>query len=184
MSQFFTSGGQSVGASASVLPMNIQNWFPLGLSGLISLKFRRLSRVFSNTMIQKYQFFGTQLSLRSSSHITHDYWKNHSFDYCNCANHSISQAVDWIVYFWMFFSDFCESGFFIQRPCLPDIPIYLWFFCTMKIFKRPEAEKPVKYRGSICVFTSKTHVLGPIYSLCQAMWSYYPLSISIHIYNP
>ena len=128
MSQFFTSGGQSIGVAVSVLPINIQNWFPLGLSDLISLKSKGLSGVFSNTTIQKYQFFGTQLSLRSSSHITYDYWENHSFDYCRCANHSISQAVDWIFYFQMFHSDFCESGFFIQRPCFPEIPICLWFF--------------------------------------------------------
>ena len=65
MSQFFTSGGQSngVSASASVLPMNIQDWFPLGLTVWISLQSRRLSRVFFNTTIQKHQFFGTQLSL-------------------------------------------------------------------------------------------------------------------------
>ena len=65
MSQFFASGGQSVGvsASASVLPMNIQDWYPLGWTGWISLQFKRLSRVFSNTTVQKHQFFGTQLSL-------------------------------------------------------------------------------------------------------------------------
>ena len=65
MSQFFTSGGQSieVSASASVLPMNIQDWFPLGLTSLISLQFKGLSRVFSNTIVQKHQFFSTQLSL-------------------------------------------------------------------------------------------------------------------------
>ena len=65
ISQLFTSGGQSirVSASASVLPMNIQDWFPLGLTGLISLKSKGLSRVFSNTTIQKHKFFGTQLSL-------------------------------------------------------------------------------------------------------------------------
>ena len=65
MSQFFTSGGQSTGfsASASVLPMNIQNGFPLGLTGLISLQSKGLSRVFSNTTVQKHQFFGAQLSL-------------------------------------------------------------------------------------------------------------------------
>ena len=58
MSQFFASGGQSIGASvsASVLPMNIQDWFPLGLTGLISLQSKGLSRVFSNTMFQKCQF--------------------------------------------------------------------------------------------------------------------------------
>ena len=59
MSQFFTSGSQSIGvsASASVLPMNIQDWFPLGLIGLISLQSKGLSRVFSNTTVQKHQFF-------------------------------------------------------------------------------------------------------------------------------
>ena len=70
MSQFFTSGGQSIGVSASVsvLPMNIQDWFPLGLTGLIYLQSWRLSRVFSNTKVQKHQFFSAQISL-SNSHI-------------------------------------------------------------------------------------------------------------------
>ena len=65
MSQFFSSGDQSIGASASasVLPMNIQDWFPLGWTGLIILQSKGLSRVFSNTIAQKHQFFGTQLSL-------------------------------------------------------------------------------------------------------------------------
>ena len=65
MSQLFASGGQSIGvsASASVLPMNIQDWFPLGLTVLISLQSQGLSRVFSNTTVQKHQFFGTQFSL-------------------------------------------------------------------------------------------------------------------------
>ena len=65
MSQFFASGGQSIGAlaSASVLPMNIQDWFPLGLTTLISLQSKGLSKVFSNTTVQKHQFFGAQLSL-------------------------------------------------------------------------------------------------------------------------
>ena len=70
MSQFFTWGGQNIGvsASASVLPMNIQDWFPLGLTGLI-LESKGLSRVFSNTTLQKHQFFGSQLALWSNSHI-------------------------------------------------------------------------------------------------------------------
>ena len=65
MSQFFASGGQSIGisASASVLPMKIQDWFPLGWAGCISLQSKGLSRVYSNTTIQKHQFFGTQLSI-------------------------------------------------------------------------------------------------------------------------
>ena len=65
MSQFFASGGQSIGASvsASVLPMNIQDWFPLGWTGWISLQSKGLSRVFSNTTLQNHQFFGAQFSL-------------------------------------------------------------------------------------------------------------------------
>ena len=65
MSQFFASGGQNFGvsASASVLPMNIQEWSPLGLTGLISLLSKGLSRVFSSTTVQKHQFLGAQLSL-------------------------------------------------------------------------------------------------------------------------
>ena len=65
MSQFFASGGQSIGvsASASVLPMSIQEWFPLRWTGWISLQSKGLSRVFSNTTVQKHQFFGTQVSL-------------------------------------------------------------------------------------------------------------------------
>ena len=65
MSQCFTSGGQSIGvsASASVLPINIQDWFPLGLTGLISSQSKGLSRVFSNTTVQKHQFFSAQPSL-------------------------------------------------------------------------------------------------------------------------
>ena len=71
VSQFFTSGSQSIGASvsASVLSMNIQDWFPLGLTGFISLQSKGLSRVFSNTTVQKHQFFGAQLSLWSNYHI-------------------------------------------------------------------------------------------------------------------
>ena len=70
-SQFFTSGGQSIGvlASASVLPMNIQNWFLLRLTGLISLQSKGFSRVFSNTTVRKHKFFGIHLSLYSNYHI-------------------------------------------------------------------------------------------------------------------
>ena len=71
VSQFFTSGGQSdgVSASASILPKNIQNWFPLGWTSWLSLQSKGLSRVFSNTTVQRHQFFGAQLSLWSKSHI-------------------------------------------------------------------------------------------------------------------
>ena len=71
MSQIFTWGGQSIGisASASVLPMNTQDWSPLGWTGWISLQSKGLSRVFSNTTVEKHQFFGAQLSSQSNSHI-------------------------------------------------------------------------------------------------------------------
>ena len=71
ISQVFTAGGQRIGVSgsASVLPMNTQDWSPLGWTGWISLQSKGLSRVFSNTTAQKHQFFSTQLSLQSNSHI-------------------------------------------------------------------------------------------------------------------
>ena len=80
MSQFFTSGGHSIGvsASASVLPMNIQDWFLLGWNGWISFLTKGLLRVSSNTIVQKHQLFSTLSSPTLTS--IHDYWKNHSFD--------------------------------------------------------------------------------------------------------
>ena len=71
MSQFFVLGDQNIGApaSASVIPINIQDWFPLELTGWISLQSKGLSWVFSNTTVQKHQFFGTEISLYSDSHI-------------------------------------------------------------------------------------------------------------------
>ena len=71
ISQLFSSGGQSIGvsASASVLPMNIQDWFPLGWTAWISLQSKGLSRDFSNITVQKHQFFSVQFSLQPNSHI-------------------------------------------------------------------------------------------------------------------
>ena len=69
MSWLFSSDGQSIGALASVFPTNIQSWFPSKLTGFISLQSKGLSRVFSSTPVQKHQFFGTQPSLRSNSHM-------------------------------------------------------------------------------------------------------------------
>ena len=81
MSQFFSSGGQSIGvsASASVLPMYIQDWFPLGLTGWIPLQSMELWGVF-NTTVWKHQFFGAQFLYGPTLTSIHDYWKNHSFD--------------------------------------------------------------------------------------------------------
>ena len=79
MSRLFTSDGQKIEASASVLPMNIQGWFTLEL---ISLQSRGLSRIFSSTTVQKHQFFGAQLFFYGPTLTSiHEYWKNHSFDY-------------------------------------------------------------------------------------------------------
>ena len=82
MSQLFTSGGQSIGVSAStsVLPMNTQDWFPLGWTSWISLQSKGLSRVFSNTTGQKHQFFGTQFLHSPTLTSIHHHWKNHSLD--------------------------------------------------------------------------------------------------------
>ena len=81
LSWLFTSSGQSFGASASasVLPRNIQGWLILGLTGLLSLQSKGLSRVFPSTTVQKHQFFSTQPPLSPTS--VHDYWRDHHFDY-------------------------------------------------------------------------------------------------------
>ena len=94
MSGLFQSGGHSIRASplASVLPMNIQVWFSLELTHLISLQFKGLSRVLFSTTVQKHQFFGTQTSLWSNSHIIHDCWKNHSFDCTDLCRQSNASA--------------------------------------------------------------------------------------------
>ena len=82
MSQLYTSGGQSIGASASalVLPMNIENWFPLGSIGLISLHFKGLLRVFSNTTVQSTNSSVFSFLYGSTLTSIHDCWKNHRFD--------------------------------------------------------------------------------------------------------
>ena len=82
MSQLFVSGGQSIGVSASplALPKNIQDWFPLGWTGGISLQFKGLSRVFSSTTVQKHQFLVLSFLYGPTFKSIHDYWKNHSFD--------------------------------------------------------------------------------------------------------
>ena len=77
MRQFFTSGGQTIRASASVLPMNIQDWFPLGWTGWISLQSKGLSRVSSNTTVQKNKFFSAHFSSYANSHIHTWLLKNH-----------------------------------------------------------------------------------------------------------
>ena len=90
MSQFFTSGGQSIGASASasVLPMKIQDLFPLGLAGWISLQSKGLSVVFSSSTVWKYPFFGFHFLCGPTLTPIHDYWKNYSFNYMDLCQQS------------------------------------------------------------------------------------------------
>ena len=84
--------------SFSISPsMTIQDWVPLGWTGCISSQSKRLSRVFSNTTVQKHQFFGAQLSLRSQSHIHTYYWKKHRFDYMNLCQQSDVSAFSYAV---------------------------------------------------------------------------------------
>ena len=88
-SQLFVPCGQSIGASASVLLINIQGYFPLGLTGLISLQSKGLSGVFSSTTVQRDQFFGAQPFFYFPALTSvHDYWKNHSFDYMDLCRQS------------------------------------------------------------------------------------------------
>ena len=84
MNWLFASGDQSIGASASVCPVSIQGWFPIGWTGLISLLSKGFSKVFSSTTIWKHQFFSAQSSLCPTLTSVHNYWKNHSFDCCCC----------------------------------------------------------------------------------------------------
>ena len=90
MSQFFTSDGQSIGvlASASVLPMNIQRSFPLGLTGLISLLSKGLSRVFSSSQFKSINSSAFSLLYGPTLTSVHDYWKNHRFDYMDICQQS------------------------------------------------------------------------------------------------
>ena len=90
VSQFFASGGQRFGtsASASVLPMNIQDWFPLGLTSLISSQSKGLSRVFSSTIVGKHNSSAPSLLYGPTLTSIHDYWKNHSFDYMDLCQQS------------------------------------------------------------------------------------------------
>ena len=102
VSQLFASGGQTIQASASapVLAMNIQDWFPLGLTALISLLSKRLSRVFSNSTVQKHQLFLLSLLHGPTLTSVHEYWKNHSFDHTDFCQ-------QWVVTYYSNFSMKC-----------------------------------------------------------------------------
>ena len=147
MSWLFASGGQSIAAaaSASVLPMNIPDWFPLGLTGLISLLFKWPSRVFfSNTTVQKHHFFSTQPSLWSNSHINTWLLENHSSDSMDfCWQSNVSALKKYAVYGFVIYSfyyvEICSiyscflEGFIINgcwivsKALCASIEIIIWF---------------------------------------------------------
>ena len=114
-SELTASGGQSIGAlaSASVFPMNIQDWFPLESTGLISLQFKRLSRVLSNTTVWKHQFFGTQPSLWSNSQIHTWLLKkhSHSFDNMDLCWQSNVCFLKYIIWKW----EWQSTSLFLQK---------------------------------------------------------------------
>ena len=97
MSQLFVSGGQSIGASASVLPMNIQDRFPLGLTSLISLLSKGLSRVFSSTTVQSINSLMLRLLYGPALTSIHDYRTNHSFNYADICQRSDVSAFYYTV---------------------------------------------------------------------------------------
>ena len=99
MSQFFTSGSQSIGVSAStsVLPMNTQDWSPLGWTGWISLQFRGLSRVFSNTTVESINSSALRLLYDPTRTSMHEYWENRSFDDMDLCRQSDVSAFQYVV---------------------------------------------------------------------------------------
>ena len=115
MSWLFASGGQSIGVSASpsVLPMNIQDWFPLGWTGLISLQSKGLARVFSTITVEKHQFFSAHLLFGPILASIHDYWKNQSFD-CKIMSLLLNMLSRFVIAF--FPSSKCLLISWLQSP--------------------------------------------------------------------
>ena len=123
MSQFFTSGGQSIGAPLSVLPLNIQDWFPLGLTGLISLQFKGLSRVFSNTTVKKRFILGRCIHIVVK--VVLQCWRpgfhhgsgrspgegNGNSLHCSCLENSMDKGAWWDTVFWVAKSQTWLSNF-------------------------------------------------------------------------
>ena len=117
VSQLFASSGQSIGASASALPMSMQGWFPLGLTVLISLQSKEFSRAFSNTTAQKYQFFGVQPFLWFNSHTQPKLIQTNVFDYSFC-------EMGWVIFILSneslkVLEILDNTGISAATPCLP-----------------------------------------------------------------
>ena len=144
MSRLLLSGGQSIGASAPVLSKNIQGWFPLGLSGLITLLSKGLSRVFSSTTVQNHQFFCAQPSLWSSSHICMWLLENHSFDYTDLCRKVMSLLFNVL------------SRFVITFPPRSKRLLISWLQSPAAVILEPKKIKSVTVFPSICY-----EVMGP-----------------------
>ena len=151
MSRLFASGGQSVGASASAsfLPMNIQDWFCSGLTGLISLQSKGFSRAFSNTIVQKHQFFRALYGPALTS--VQDYWKNHSFDYMDLCWQVMSLLFNMLSRFVL--------AFLPRNKCL----LILWLQSLSTVILEPEKIKSVT-----------ASMFSP--SICHEVWYRMPLS--------
>ena len=136
MSQLFVSDDQNIGASASasVLPMSIQGWFPLRLTGLISLLSKRLSEVFSRTLVWRHQFFGTPPSLKPSSH--NHMWPQGSLDYTNLCWQSNVSAFQYTV-------EVCRR-FPAKKQSSSD------FMAAVTVFRDSEPKKKSSIIASIC----------------------------------
>ena len=130
MSQLFISSGQSTGASASasVLPMNSQGWFPLGLTGLISLLTKGLSGVFSSTTVWRHQFFSAQPFYCPVLTLVHDYWKNHSFDYMNLCQKVMSLLFNIILFPFRLLQNIEQSSlcYMVDLCWLPSLNITVY----------------------------------------------------------
>ena len=135
MSWLFASAGQSIGvsASASVLPVNIQGWFPSGLTSLISLLSKGLSRVFSNSIVQKHQFFGTQPTLWSSSHIHTKLLEFISFDTALTIRTSVSKVMSLLL----------NTMFRFVIVFLPRSFLISWLQSPSAVILEPKKIKPV-----------------------------------------
>ena len=143
VSRLFTSGGQSTGASgsASVLPMNIQGWFPVELTSLISLQSRELSRVFSSTTIESINSLALSLLYGSALTPIHDYWKNHSFDYSD-----LCQQDDVSVFYMLF-------RFVITFLLRSKRLLISWLQSSFEVILEPKKKKSViasNFSPSLC----------------------------------
>ena len=152
MSRIFASGGQSIraSASASVLPMNIQGWFPLGLTGLISLQSKALSRVFSSTNSLVLKNLKTSILWHSAFFydptltFIHNYWKNHSFDYIG------PSSAKWYLCFFDTLSRFV-IGFLPRSKCI----LISWLKSPSALILEPKEIKHVTASTFLLTFAMK-----------------------------